>query len=115
VSGVPMVCWLLYSEQSINKVHVVELGLREGECKEVEAKVRMVMESEEGKMLRERLVMAKAMAVDALNGGGSLSINRVVVSPLGLIRHRSTCCFFSASKSVDSDNFSSAFSTCSEQ
>jgi hypothetical protein len=28
-----MVCRLLYSEQSINKVHVVELGLREGECK----------------------------------------------------------------------------------
>jgi hypothetical protein len=86
VSSVRMVCRLLYSEQRINKVHVVEemkvvVLVVEGyenvekvvnaKEVEVEAKARMVMVSEEGKKLRDRLVMAKAMAVDALKGGGS--------------------------------------------
>ncbi|WVZ68903.1 hypothetical protein U9M48_017779 [Paspalum notatum var. saurae] len=84
VSGVPMICWPLYSEQRMNKVHLVEemrLGVVvEGYEKElvkadqVEAKVRLVMESDEGKKLRERIVMAKEMAADALKEGGSSDV-----------------------------------------
>uniref|UniRef100_M8BET2 Anthocyanidin 5,3-O-glucosyltransferase n=1 Tax=Aegilops tauschii TaxID=37682 RepID=M8BET2_AEGTA len=58
VSGVPMICWPLYAEQRMNKVHVVEEmkvgvaveGYEEGQVKaeEVAAKVRLVMASEEG-------------------------------------------------------------------
>ena len=38
---------------------------------EVEAKVRLVMESDAGKKLRERTAMAKEMAADAIKEGGS--------------------------------------------
>ncbi|RLN24684.1 anthocyanidin 5,3-O-glucosyltransferase-like [Panicum miliaceum] len=81
VSGVPMICWPLYAEQRLNKVHMVEemkVGVAvEGydeelvAADEVEAKVRLVMESEAGKKLRERLAMAKEMAADAIKEGGS--------------------------------------------
>ena len=81
MSGVPMICWPLYAEQRLNKVHVVEemkLGVvMEGyeeetvTADEVEAKVRLVMESEEGKKLRERTAMAKEMAADAMKESGS--------------------------------------------
>ena len=81
VSGVPMICWPLYAEQRVNKVHMVEemkVGVAvQGyekelvEADEVEAKVRLVMESDEGKKLRERIAMAKKMAADALKEGGS--------------------------------------------
>ncbi|CAM0882839.1 unnamed protein product [Alopecurus aequalis] len=80
VSGVPMICWPMYAEQRMNKVHVVEemkVGVAvEGyekdivEAEEVEAKVRLVMASEEGNKLRERLPAAKKMAADALKEGG---------------------------------------------
>ncbi|OEL35176.1 Anthocyanidin 5,3-O-glucosyltransferase [Dichanthelium oligosanthes] len=83
VSGVLMICWPLYSEQRMNKVHMVEemkVGVvMEGyeeelvKAEELEAKVRLVMESEEGNKLRERLVVAKEMAVDALKEGGGSS------------------------------------------
>ncbi|RLN22164.1 hypothetical protein C2845_PM07G22430 [Panicum miliaceum] len=75
VSGVPM---------RMNKVHMVEEmkvgvvveGYEEElvKAEELEAKVRLVMESEEGKELRERLVMAREMAVDALKEGGSSDV-----------------------------------------
>ncbi|XP_066339537.1 anthocyanidin 5,3-O-glucosyltransferase-like isoform X4 [Miscanthus floridulus] len=81
MSGVPMICWPLYAEQRLNKVHVVEemkVGVvMEGydeelvTADEVEAKVRLVMESEEGKKLRERTAMAKEMAADAIKDGRS--------------------------------------------
>ncbi|AQL00708.1 Anthocyanidin 5,3-O-glucosyltransferase [Zea mays] len=81
MSGVPMICWPLYAEQRLNKVHVVEemkVGVvMEGydeelvTADEVEAKVRLVMESEEGKKLRERTATAKEMAADAIKQGGS--------------------------------------------
>ena len=68
VSGVPMICWPLYAEQRMNKVHVVEEmkvgvavdGYEEElvKAEEVEAKVRLVMASEEGDRLRERLAAA---------------------------------------------------------
>jgi hypothetical protein len=81
VAGVPMICWPLYAEQRMNKVHVVEEmkvgvaveGYEEGIVKagEVEAKVRVVMASDKGNKLRKRLPAAKKMAADALKEGGS--------------------------------------------
>ncbi|KAF8696344.1 hypothetical protein HU200_037251 [Digitaria exilis] len=81
VSGVPMICWPLYAEQRLNKVHMVEemkVGVAvDGydeelvPAEEVDAKVRLVMESEEGKKLRDRMATAKEMAADAIREGGS--------------------------------------------
>jgi|UPI0002217B7C hypothetical protein len=82
-SGVPMICWPLYAEQKMNKVHMVEelkVGVvMEGyeeelvKAEEVEAKVRLVMApgSGDGEELRQRLVTAKDMAVEVLKEGGS--------------------------------------------
>ncbi|PAN28643.1 hypothetical protein PAHAL_5G168500 [Panicum hallii] len=80
-AGVPMVCWPMYAEQRLNKVFVaegMELGVvMEGydeavvKAEEVEAKVRLVMESRQGKELRERTAVAKDMAAAALEIGGS--------------------------------------------
>ncbi|KAM0868956.1 hypothetical protein ACQ4PT_041005 [Festuca glaucescens] len=84
MAGVPMICWPLYAEQRLNKVHLVEemkVGvLVEGydeelvKAEEVEAKVRLVMESEEGNRLRNRVAMAKEMAADAVKEGGSSDV-----------------------------------------
>ncbi|XP_037409466.1 anthocyanidin 5,3-O-glucosyltransferase-like [Triticum dicoccoides] len=84
VSGVPMICWPLYAEQRMNKVHVVEEmkvgvaveGYEEGlvKAEEVAAKVRLVMASEEGSKLREKLVAAKEMAAAAVKDGGSSDV-----------------------------------------
>ena len=81
VSGVPMICWPLYAEQRVNKVHMVEemkVGVAvQGyekelvEADEVEAKVRLVMESEEGKQLRARVSKHKEGAAMAWKDGGS--------------------------------------------
>uniref|UniRef100_A0ACD5VJT9 Uncharacterized protein n=1 Tax=Avena sativa TaxID=4498 RepID=A0ACD5VJT9_AVESA len=84
MAGVPMICWPLYAEQRLNKVHLVEemrIGVVvEGyeeelvKAEEVEAKVRLVMQSEEGKKLRDRVTMAKEMAADAVKDGGSSDV-----------------------------------------
>ncbi|KAI5000267.1 hypothetical protein ZWY2020_004856 [Hordeum vulgare] len=76
VAGVPMVCWPMYAEQRMNKVLVVEemklgvamSGYDEGLVKadEVEGKVRLVMESEQGKEIRERMMLAQEIAANAL-------------------------------------------------
>jgi hypothetical protein len=78
MSGVPMVCWPLYAEQRLNKVHIVDemkFGVAvEGydeelvKADEVEAKVRLVMESEQGVKPRER------MAADAIVDSGSSDV-----------------------------------------
>ncbi|KAM0871399.1 hypothetical protein ACQ4PT_039417 [Festuca glaucescens] len=80
-AGVPMLCWPMYAEQRMNKVFLVEdmkLGVAmDGydevmvKAGEVEAKVRLVMESEHGKEIRERTRLAKQMAAGALESGGS--------------------------------------------
>ncbi|KAM0887006.1 hypothetical protein ACQ4PT_029332 [Festuca glaucescens] len=80
-AGVPMLCWPQYAEQRLNKVFVVEemkAGVvMEGYDKElvkadeVEKKVRLVLESEEGEKLRERLALAKEKAAEALADSGS--------------------------------------------
>ncbi|WVZ83136.1 hypothetical protein U9M48_030310 [Paspalum notatum var. saurae] len=80
MSGLPMICWPLYAEQSMNKVFMVEemkIAVEmEGydefiKAEEVQAKVRLVMDTEEGRMLRERLVVAKEKALEAIKQGGS--------------------------------------------
>ncbi|XP_006644666.1 anthocyanidin 5,3-O-glucosyltransferase-like [Oryza brachyantha] len=80
-AGVPLLCWPLYAEQRVNKVFVTEemkLGEEvagyDGEvvdAKEVEAKVRWLMESEGGQALRRRVAVAKGEASEALEEGGS--------------------------------------------
>jgi hypothetical protein len=81
MSVLPMICWPLYADQALCKVFMVEemkiavalAGYEEGMVKaeEVEAKVRLVMETEEGRKLRERLAAARKMALDAIGEGGS--------------------------------------------
>uniref|UniRef100_A0ACD5U183 Uncharacterized protein n=1 Tax=Avena sativa TaxID=4498 RepID=A0ACD5U183_AVESA len=80
-AGVPMLCWPQYAEQRLNKVFVVDemkAGVvMEGydeelvKAEEVEKKVRLVLESEEGEKLRERLAMAKEKAAEAVADRGS--------------------------------------------
>uniref|UniRef100_A0A0D9WIV8 Uncharacterized protein n=1 Tax=Leersia perrieri TaxID=77586 RepID=A0A0D9WIV8_9ORYZ len=78
-AGVSMVCWPQYTEQRLNKVLVVD-GMRLGvvmdgydeeivTAEEVE-KVGLVMETEDGEKLRERLALAKEMAAEAMADGG---------------------------------------------
>lgn len=80
-AGVPMLCWPLYSEQMFNKVLMTEdmgvgvemAGYAAGfiKAEEVEAKVRLVMESEQGRGLRARVAARKKEADAALAEGGS--------------------------------------------
>uniref|UniRef100_A0A0E0HH33 Uncharacterized protein n=1 Tax=Oryza nivara TaxID=4536 RepID=A0A0E0HH33_ORYNI len=85
MSALPMICWPLYAEQAMNKVIMVEEmkiavsldGYEEGglvKAEEVETKVRLVMETEEGRKLREKLVETRDMALDAVNKGGSSEV-----------------------------------------
>lgn len=83
-SGVPMICWPLYAEQRINKVLMVEemkvgvviegYGAELVKAEEVETKVRLVMASHEGEKLRQRVMTAKEMAIDALKVGASSDV-----------------------------------------
>ncbi|TVU39746.1 hypothetical protein EJB05_13185, partial [Eragrostis curvula] len=80
-AGVPMICWPLYAEQKMNKVFMVEearigvevVGWQQGlvSAEEVEAKVRLVMESEEGERLRARVAEHRDVAAVAWKRGGS--------------------------------------------
>ncbi|KAF8712067.1 hypothetical protein HU200_028901 [Digitaria exilis] len=84
MAGVPLLCWPLYAEQMLNKVLItvamgigVELeGYKAGFIKaaEVEAKVRWVMESDEGRELRARVVECKKQACAAMEDGGSSDV-----------------------------------------
>ncbi|VAH21493.1 unnamed protein product [Triticum turgidum subsp. durum] len=84
MSGLPMVCWPLYAEQAQNKVFMVEEmkiavaleGYEKGTVKaeEIDAKLRLVMETEEGRKLREMLAAARKMASDAIGDGGSSEV-----------------------------------------
>ncbi|KAF0927271.1 hypothetical protein E2562_031476 [Oryza meyeriana var. granulata] len=83
-AGVPMLCWPLYAEQRMNKFLMVEemgvavemLGWQQGlvRAEEVEAKVRLVMESKTGSELRERVAAHKeGAALSWADGGSSLA------------------------------------------
>jgi UDP:flavonoid glycosyltransferase YjiC (YdhE family) len=80
MSGLPMICWPLYAEQGMNKVFMVEemrIGVEMAgyekfvKAEEVEAKVRLAMETEEGKVLRESLAVAQEKALEAIRESGS--------------------------------------------
>uniref|UniRef100_A0A2N9I7W5 Glycosyltransferase n=1 Tax=Fagus sylvatica TaxID=28930 RepID=A0A2N9I7W5_FAGSY len=79
-NGVPMVAWPLYAEQHSNSVVLVEemkLAIpidTEGlmvSAEEVEKRVRQLMELEEGKVVRQRSLEMRAMAMEAWSSGGS--------------------------------------------
>jgi hypothetical protein len=80
-AGLSLLCWPMYAEQRVNKVHIVEemkLGVEMRgyneevvKAEEVEERVRWVMASEGGKALRERVAAAKDGATEALKEGGS--------------------------------------------
>lgn len=82
VAGVPMIAWPLYAEQHVNRNVMVEdmkvavaVEQREGDGfvsgDEVEKRVRELMESENGREIRERSLKFKDMARDALGEFGS--------------------------------------------
>ncbi|CAN6720293.1 unnamed protein product [Malus baccata var. baccata] len=89
VAGVPMIAWPLYAEQHMNRNVLVtdmemaiaveqkdeENGFVRGE--ELERRVSELMESEEGRVLRERSKKIGEMAVAALGENGSSSRNLV--------------------------------------
>ncbi|XBI28778.1 hypothetical protein VPH35_052930 [Triticum aestivum] len=83
-AGLPLLCWPLYAEQKVNKVHIVE-GMKLGvemrgyneevvKAEEVEEKVRWVMASEGGTALRVRVAAVKDAAAEALQEGGSSNL-----------------------------------------
>ncbi|OEL27675.1 Anthocyanidin 5,3-O-glucosyltransferase [Dichanthelium oligosanthes] len=80
MAGVPLLCRPQYAEQRLNKVFIVE-EMKVGvvvdgydeelvSAEEVEAKARLIMESEEGERLRARLATAREKAAEALMDGG---------------------------------------------
>jgi hypothetical protein len=81
-AGVPVLCWpLAAAEQKMNKVFVTDgmgIGVEmEGynagfiKAEEIEAKVRLVLEGEEGRELRKRAIELKKEAEEAMRDGGS--------------------------------------------
>jgi hypothetical protein len=80
-AGVPMLCWPQYAEQRLNKVFVVDemkagvvmegYGEELVKAEEVEKKVRLILDSEEGVKLRERLALAKEKATEAMADSGA--------------------------------------------
>ncbi|XVE58451.1 hypothetical protein DITRI_Ditri04bG0170400 [Diplodiscus trichospermus] len=83
-AGVPIVAWPLYAEQRFNRVLLVEemkiaLPMVESETgfvssTEVEKRVRELMESKQGSVVRERTIAMKHAAKAALSEGGSSSV-----------------------------------------
>ncbi|KAF5177652.1 Udp-glycosyltransferase 88b1 [Thalictrum thalictroides] len=79
--NVPMIAWPLYAEQRLNKVFLVEglkLALPMEEVKdgfvsacEVEKRVKQLMESDEGKVVREQTSKMSEGAKVAMSEGGS--------------------------------------------
>ncbi|OMO69031.1 UDP-glucuronosyl/UDP-glucosyltransferase [Corchorus capsularis] len=76
-----MAAWPLYAEQKFNKIVLVEelklaLPVNESErglinAEEVEKRVRELMESKEGKLVRERTMAKSKKAAAALSEGGT--------------------------------------------
>ncbi|KAL4346984.1 hypothetical protein GQ457_17G024720 [Hibiscus cannabinus] len=88
-AGVPMLAWPLYAEQRYNRVLMVEemkiaLPMVESETglvcsNEVEKRVKELMDSNEGDLIRERVVAMKNAAEVAVSEGGS---SRIALSEL---------------------------------
>ncbi|XVF43001.1 hypothetical protein PTKIN_Ptkin02bG0005300 [Pterospermum kingtungense] len=80
--GVPMITWPLYAEQRMNMTLLVEeigvavkIEMEVGQTfyrrEEIERVVRMVMEGEEGKVIRRRVKELKESAAKSLDSNGS--------------------------------------------
>lgn len=95
-AGVPMVAWPLYAEQRFNKVQLVEemklaLPMDESEgghvpWTEVEKRVRQLMESDEGKAIREVATIRKeeaAMAMMSDTGSSRVALSKLVALHCG--------------------------------
>ncbi|XBI88377.1 hypothetical protein VPH35_026347 [Triticum aestivum] len=90
IAGVAMLAWPLYAEQRMNRVFLEEeLGLAVAvdgydkevvEADEVTAKVRWLMDSDGGRVLRERTTAAMRRAKEALgeDGESNLTLCRLV-------------------------------------
>jgi UDP-glucoronosyl and UDP-glucosyl transferase len=80
MAGVPMICWPLYAEQRMNMKFLVEeakvaisiKGYDKGlvHANEVEAKIRWLMESKGGKVLRNQMAVVRDEAMEAVTEGG---------------------------------------------
>lgn len=81
VHGVPMIAWPLYAEQRMNAALAVEelrvatmpVGCGRGEVagrEEIERVVRLVMEGEQGKVMRRRVEELRESGLKALETGG---------------------------------------------
>lgn len=81
-SGVPMIAWPLYAEQRMNATMLAEelgVAVRPGVLptkkvvgrEEIEEMVKRLMQSEEGKAMRERVKKLKKSAENCLRHGGS--------------------------------------------
>lgn len=83
-AGVPMVAWPLYAEQKFNKILLVEeigiaLPMNESEDRsvsssEIERRVKEIMNSKEGDIVRKRVLDLKYKAEVAHNEGGSSNV-----------------------------------------
>ena len=82
VTGLPMVAWPLYAEQHLNRnvldedmKMAIQLEQKEDDGfvtrDELERRIRELMESEEGKELKEKSWMMRQSSVDALAESGS--------------------------------------------
>ncbi|KAJ3684896.1 hypothetical protein LUZ61_014060 [Rhynchospora tenuis] len=80
VAGVPIICWPIFAEQGINKVLLTE-EIKVGvvmkgydqefvQAEELEEKVRWLMASEGGRVLRERMLAVKEKAREAMAEDG---------------------------------------------
>jgi hypothetical protein len=97
------VAWPLYAEQRINRIFLVEemklaLPMNESDngfvsSAEVEERVLGLMESEEGKLIRERAIAMKIAAQAALKEGGSsrMALSKLVESWKDKGFYYSTC------------------------
>ncbi|KMT16145.1 hypothetical protein BVRB_3g053060 [Beta vulgaris subsp. vulgaris] len=80
-AAVPLVAWPLYAEQRYNKISLVEvigiaLPMNEYEdhfvsSSEIEKRVKQILDSKEGDVIRKRMLDLKAKARNVLNEGGS--------------------------------------------
>ncbi|KAM0921293.1 hypothetical protein ACQ4PT_006942 [Festuca glaucescens] len=87
MAGVPMLAWPLYAEQRINKVFLEkELGLAvavEGydkdvvEADQVASNVSWIVDSDGGRLLRERTVAAMRQAKEEMRHGGKSDLTLV--------------------------------------
>ncbi|KAI5443836.1 UDP-glycosyltransferase 1 [Lathyrus oleraceus] len=83
--GVPMIAWPLYAEQRLNRLILVDemkiaLKVTQLEDKfvtaaELEERIKELMESNNGKEIRERVLKIKTSAKEARGGGGSSLVN----------------------------------------